>query len=544
MGGRFRASGSGRRSPAKAPVTPRGPPPTPPAEREGSTTKRPQHESCIAHLGIISTPVSPDSRIARCQRRFPTFPSMPNASGPPWTVRPRSGPDPKAGCGASPFRTATRRCATGSPPGARLSAAGSPSMKRAASSPGARGGTTACRRSWSVAISTPRRRAGRFDGILGVLAGLEILRTLDDNGIATKRPIEVVDWTNEEGARFAPPMAASRVFAGLQTVEWLHDLKDDDGIRYGDELRRIGYLGEAPVGGRPLDSYFELHIEQDSLMEERGVSVGVVTGGYYSHALTCVFHGECAHTGPTEMKKRRNAMIGAAYFLAAVNDIGWEYEPVGRHLGLAHADLAEPVRHPAGTRRSDRRYAPHGPRGHRRDGREDARGARPGGRKGAGRSRDYRRVDLRRRGVRPRMQRSVCATRQRRAASPAWTSAASPATTPITFSRIAPTALVFSPCVGGITHNEAEDILFEPTIEAVKRAARRRPRPRRAVGRTGRRRGPVRDSSTPRRDCRRGPGNRPSGWGRARRCAPTAVLRSRRRRLPDGRRLPPEGFRR
>ncbi|MCY4501031.1 MAG: hydantoinase/carbamoylase family amidase, partial [Alphaproteobacteria bacterium] len=171
---------------------------------------------------------------------------------------------------------------------------------------------------------------GRFDGILGVLAGLEILRTLDDNGIATKRPVEVVNWTNEEGARFAPPMAASRVFAGLATVDWLHDLKDDDGIRYGDELGRIGYLGDAPVGGRALDSYFELHIEQDSLLEERGVSVGVVTGGYYSHALNCVFHGECAHTGPTEMKLRRNAMMGAAYFLAAVNDIGWDYEPVGR----------------------------------------------------------------------------------------------------------------------------------------------------------------------------------------------------------------------
>ncbi len=145
-----------------------------------------------------------------------------------------------------------------------------------------------------------------------MLAGLEILRTLDDNGIVTKRAIEVVDWTNEEGARFAPPMAASRVFAGLETVEWLHDLKDDDGIRYEDELRRIGYLGEAPVGGRTLDSYFELHIEQDSLLEEQGVSVGVVTGGYYSHALNCVFHGECDHTGPTEMKKRRNAMMGAA----------------------------------------------------------------------------------------------------------------------------------------------------------------------------------------------------------------------------------------
>ena len=153
---------------------------------------------------------------------------------------------------------------------------------------------------------------GRFDGILGVRSGLEILRTLADHNITTRRSIEVVNWTNEEGARFAPPMAASCVFAGLQSIDWLHDLHDDDGIRFGDELARIGYLGDATVGGRELDSYFELHIEQDSLMEAASKSGGIVTGGYFSHALTCVFHGECAHTGPTEMKLRKNAMIGAS----------------------------------------------------------------------------------------------------------------------------------------------------------------------------------------------------------------------------------------
>ena len=307
---------------------------------------------------------------------------------------------------------------------------------------------------------------GRFDGILGVLAGLEILRTLDDNGIATKRPIEVVDWTNEEGARFAPPMAASRVFAGLQTVEWLHDLKDDDGIRYGDELRRIGYLGEAPVGGRPLDSYFELHIEQDSLMEERGVSVGVVTGGYYSHALTCVFHGECAHTGPTEMKKRRNAMIGAAYFLAAVNDIGWEYEPVGRasasrmqiwpnRFGIL-PELAEVT---VDMRHRERAVTDEMV--------EKTRAA-------LGRAAEKAQVEAEITAewtFGDEVFDPECSDLVRHAAAARGVSCMDIRSIAghdaYYISRIAPTALVFSPCIGGITHNEAEDILFEPTIEAV-----------------------------------------------------------------------------
>ncbi len=307
---------------------------------------------------------------------------------------------------------------------------------------------------------------GRFDGVLGVLAGLEILRTLDDNGIITRRPVEVVDWTNEEGARFAPPMTASRVFAGLATVEWLHDLTDDDGLRYGDELRRIGYLGAAPVGGRSLDAYFELHIEQDSLLEERGVSVGVVTGGYYSHALNCIFRGECAHTGPTEMRKRRNAMVGAAYFLAAVNDIGWDYEPVGRssasrmqiwpnRFGILpdYTEVTVDMRH---TNRAvtDEMV-------------EKARAA------------------LTQAAARAQVEAEVtaewtfgdeafdpeCNNLVRQAAkargTPCMDMLSIAGHDAYYISRIAPTALVFSPCIGGITHNEAEDIPWEPTVEAV-----------------------------------------------------------------------------
>ena len=307
---------------------------------------------------------------------------------------------------------------------------------------------------------------GRFDGILGVLAGLEILRTLEDNNITTRRPIEVVNWTNEEGARFAPPMAASCVFAGLQTVEWLHDLHDDDGIRFGDELKRIGYLGAEPVGGRDLDSYFELHIEQDDLMEKEDKSVGIVTGGYMSHALTCVFHGECAHTGPTEMKKRRNAMIGASYFLAAVNDIGWDYEPIGRtsasrmqiwpnKFGILpeYAEVTVDMRH-------IERDVTNEMVARTREALEEA-------------------------AKKANVDCEITAewTFGDEVFDPACTQLVRDAATArgvsqmdiksiaghdaYYISRIAPTALVFSPCIDGITHNEAEDVPREATNDAV-----------------------------------------------------------------------------
>ena len=171
---------------------------------------------------------------------------------------------------------------------------------------------------------------GRFDGILGVLAGLEIIRTLSDAGIRPRRPIEVVNWTNEEGARFAPPMAAARVFSGEHDIDWLHALTDDDGHTFGEELERIGYLGAADAGYRSIDSFFELHIEQGPELEATGIHLGVVVGGYTSYGLTVKFLGTNAHSGPTPMEKRSNALVGAAKLIDAVNDIGWKYAPIGK----------------------------------------------------------------------------------------------------------------------------------------------------------------------------------------------------------------------
>jgi N-carbamoyl-L-amino-acid hydrolase len=171
---------------------------------------------------------------------------------------------------------------------------------------------------------------GKYDGILGVLAGLEVVQTLNDAGLRTRRAIEVVCWTNEEGARFQPPMMCSGAFAGVHEVDLILACKDDDGFVFGEELARIGYDGSAPVGGRDIDAYFELHIEQGPELEERGIPLGIVTGGYFTRGMVIEIEGENAHAGPTPMDKRKNALVGAAMMIVAANDIGWAQHPPGK----------------------------------------------------------------------------------------------------------------------------------------------------------------------------------------------------------------------
>lgn len=180
---------------------------------------------------------------------------------------------------------------------------------------------------------------GRFDGILGVLAGLEVLRTLDDLGIATKRAIEVVNWTNEEGARFSPPMLCSLAWSGQATPDWVENRRDRDGIRFGDALDGIGYRGPEAVGGRGIDAYFELHIEQGPALDRAGVPVGIVTGGYPSCGMRIAVEGATAHTGPTPMGERHNALVGAAMVAVAVNDIGWAHADTDAKATAARLDL-------------------------------------------------------------------------------------------------------------------------------------------------------------------------------------------------------------
>jgi N-carbamoyl-L-amino-acid hydrolase len=165
---------------------------------------------------------------------------------------------------------------------------------------------------------------GRYDGILGVLCGLEIVRTLNDRGLRTKRGIEVICWTNEEGARFNPPMMGSMAFAGVLPLESVLATTDDAGVTVAEALDEIGYAGPAPVG-REFDSYLELHIEQAPVLDREGCDVGIVVGGYKTQALRLTINGDTGHAGGTPMAQRRNALVGAGYVIAAVNDIGLAY---------------------------------------------------------------------------------------------------------------------------------------------------------------------------------------------------------------------------
>ena len=168
---------------------------------------------------------------------------------------------------------------------------------------------------------------GRYDGVLGVLGGLEVIRTLNDLDIRTKRPIVVVNWTNEEGARFAPAMMASGVFAGVLDQAEVYTHTDKDGKTFGEELERIGWKGDEVVGARKIHAYFELHIEQGPILEDEKVDIGVVTHGQGLKWLQVTLTGKEAHTGSTPMPKRRNASLGMARVIELVHEVAMDYQP-------------------------------------------------------------------------------------------------------------------------------------------------------------------------------------------------------------------------
>ena len=169
---------------------------------------------------------------------------------------------------------------------------------------------------------------GRFDGVYGVLAGLEVIRTLNDLDYATEAPIEVVCWTNEEGSRFSPPMVGSGVFAGVFDLAYALERPDNvTGVKLGAELERIGFAGPGPVGGREVAAYFEAHIEQGPILEDQQKPVGVVTGAQGQRWYEITVTGQEAHAGPTPMRKRRDALVGSARMIDAVNRIGLAHSP-------------------------------------------------------------------------------------------------------------------------------------------------------------------------------------------------------------------------
>ena len=307
---------------------------------------------------------------------------------------------------------------------------------------------------------------GKYDGILGVLAGLELVRTLNDRAITTRRALEVVCWTNEEGARFQPPMMCSAAFARVLEVDWVLACEDDDGLVFGDELRRIGYDGSAPVGGRDIDAYFELHIEQGPELEANDTPLGIVTGGYFTRGMVIEITGENAHSGPTPMDKRKNALVGAAMMIVAANDIGWQQHPPGKSTSTRikvwpnkpgilpdYAQITVDFRHPEKdttlAMESDMKAAI-----------EEC---------------------CERANVRATITQSwefgnevfddECAELVRSAATELGVSyrdmLSQAGHDAYNMSRVAPTALLFSPCKDGISHNESEDIELGYTTPAV-----------------------------------------------------------------------------
>ncbi|WP_349359280.1 Zn-dependent hydrolase [Stappia sp.] len=166
---------------------------------------------------------------------------------------------------------------------------------------------------------------GRFDGVFGVLAGLEVIRTLNDAGIATRHPVEVVSWTNEEGARFSPPMMGSGVYTGEFTLQEILDKVGQDGARLGDELERIGYRGTADPTDHPMAAYFEAHIEQGPVLEDCGLPIGVVTGAQGQRWYEVTVTGREAHAGPTPMRLRKDALVGAARLVEAVRQVALDH---------------------------------------------------------------------------------------------------------------------------------------------------------------------------------------------------------------------------
>ena len=179
---------------------------------------------------------------------------------------------------------------------------------------------------------------GKFDGVLGVLGGLELVRTLNDLNIRTRHPIVVVNWTNEEGTRFAPAMLASGVFAGVLEQDWAYERQDAKGKKFGDELERIGWKGDEKVGARKMHALFELHIEQGPILEVEGKDIGVVTHGQGLWWLQITLTGKESHTGSTPMPMRRNAGLGMARITELVHEVAMAHQPsaVG---AIGHVDV-------------------------------------------------------------------------------------------------------------------------------------------------------------------------------------------------------------
>jgi len=301
---------------------------------------------------------------------------------------------------------------------------------------------------------------GKFDGVLGVLGALEVVRSLNDLKIKTRHPIEVANWTNEEGSRYAPAMVSSGVFAGVYSKEFAYSRLDPEGKTLGDELKRIGFMGDEPIGGRPLHAYFELHIEQGPILEDEDCDVGIVTHGQGQRWYELKLTGFESHAGSTPMPVRKDALLGAARIVELVNAIGLSKAPLGvstcgminaypnsRNVIPGEVFLACEFRHPIDATLSEMDAALH-------------EGVKAICDK-IGLTYELKQIFY----YAPVAFDAECVTAVRRAAehfgykhrdivSGAGHDACY-------LARVTPTSMVFTPCVDGVSHNESEDIKLE-----------------------------------------------------------------------------------
>ncbi|MGO4872403.1 MAG: Zn-dependent hydrolase [Roseiarcus sp.] len=301
---------------------------------------------------------------------------------------------------------------------------------------------------------------GKFDGVLGVLGALEVVRSLNDLKIKTRYPIEVANWTNEEGSRYAPAMLASGVFAGVYTKDFAYSRLDGENKKLGDELERIGFKGSEPVGGRPVHAYFELHIEQGPILEDESLDVGVVTHGQGQRWYEIRLTGFESHAGSTPMPRRKDALLGAARIVELVNAIGLSKAPLGvstvgmlnpypnsRNVIPGEVFMTCEFRHPIDATLSEMNAALH-------------EGVKAIADK-IGLTYELKQVFY----YEPVAFDEECVGAVRRAAQRFGYShrdiVSGAGHDACYLARIAPTAMVFTPCVDGVSHNESEDIKQE-----------------------------------------------------------------------------------
>jgi len=297
---------------------------------------------------------------------------------------------------------------------------------------------------------------GRFDGVLGVLAGLEAMRTLSEQGVVAEAPLELINWTGEEGCRF-PPLLGSGVFVGAYKRDWAYSSKDPDGMRFIDELERIGYRGSESVSGHKLGAYFELHIEQGPILEIEHKVIGVVTGARGQLWYDGVVSGQQGHAGTTPMAMRRDPMVTFSRIVDEAFRLASDYEPEGLAT-IGHVEVLPNSRNviPGTVKFTiDLRHA-NKPLLHKMD-EEMMTRVRKIAADGVT-TVDFKRFWL----VEPMEFDARCASAVRDSAEALGYSHMDIVTGPghdaVQASKFTPTAMIFVPCKGGVSHNEAESV--------------------------------------------------------------------------------------